>query len=653
MKKNILTLLTLFAAFSFSFAGSGGNVNDLRKKAKKELEVEHYHNAAKYLEQVVIQEPQDAWAHYELGISYLHTNSFEEALLHIQKAHRLDPDHGVDKLYHYWLGKAYHQNHNFEEAITEYDLYEQKFRANDDRREELETLKQQARVGKKHYANPNNVLIINLGFQVNSEFDEHSPVPAADGNTVYFTTKKLYQGHENQDSHGEYYETIFVTKRNNIGLWSVPAPVGGALDNLNSHDACVQIFDHDTKMLMHTQSGNGDIYLAEKDIKGNWITSQPLHAVNSKKLEEDATITRDGKMMIFSSEASARRSDLDLFYITKNEKDEWSEPISLGNTINTEYEEEAPFITKDGKTLFFSSNGDRSMGGYDIFKSILLEDGTWSEPENLGFPINSVYHDIYYQLNETETMAYFSSHREGGQGELDIYAIYPVQMVDVKGSINKKAIEGDTTNLHVYFNSVGENQMPFSGDVDVSEDGKFSEKLVSNNTYDVIITNGADTVLKDMLQVEKTMELGTTQDYALLYKEEIPEDGIKVKLTSDEIISALQQGYGVSLVLFDYNKTDLRPEAKVILDQLAGSLNENEEIKVTLEGHTDNIGSPSFNQKLSLKRATSAANYLTSKGVNTQRIATEGKGETAPLVPNTTQEGRDRNRRIEIKFQAK
>lgn len=671
-KKSIIlsTLLSCSILIS-SFAEGDQSIASLTKKAKKELEVEHYHNASEYLKQIVLEDQANAWAHYELGISYLHTYSFAEALLHIEKAYTLDHENGVDKEYHYWLGRAHHVNYNFEEAIHEYNLYEERFKAHDHRRDEIEHFKSQALIAQKEFNDPKNYLILNLSNQVNTEFDEHSPVSANDGNTIYFTTKKLYQGHDSQDGSGEYYETIFETSRNEAGVWSVPQVVGGALDHPNAHDATIQVFDHDNKMLIHSEEGHGDIYIAERDVKGNWVSAKPLTQVNTKHLEEDATISSDGKMIIYSSVSGGKEYDLDLYVTNELEDGTWTEGKKLPGRINTIYEEESPFLSRDGKTLYFASNGPTSMGGYDIFKSALQADGTWGKPENMGFPINSAYHDIYYQLNSSETMAFYSSHREGGQGELDIYAIYPVQMVQIDGDLNTKAIDGPTDDMHVYFNSVGENQLDYSTDAAISVDGTFSEHLVSNNTYNVIITNGSDTLVKEHLIVDKTLDKGKRQDYTLFYdhpedsliadstalasaepvKEKIPEEGVKMALTSDQIIDYLKKGFGVSLVLFDYNKHELRTDSRQILERLNKELAKNSDIKIILTGHTDSVGSENYNKALSLKRARTASSFLEQMGVAKNRIATQGKGESTPVASNDTEEGRLKNRRVEIQFQ--
>ena len=668
LKMRIVLLSFIFGGmFLSAFAETTKTVEQLTKEAKHELEDEHYHNAALTLKQLVEIDQANPWAHYELGISYLHTFSFAEALLHIQKAYQLDHENGVDKEYHYWLGRANHVNYKFEEAIHEYNLYEERFKEKDHRRDEIELFKAQALVAKREFNNPQNFLILNLSNQVNTEFDEHSPISADDGNTIYFTTKKLYQGHEDQDGSGEYYETIFQTKRDKAGVWSVPQVVGGALDHPDAHDATIQVFDHDSKMLIHSEEGHGDIYVAERDTNGNWVNAKPLTQINTNHLEEDATIADNGNMIIYSSEAGSKRYDLDLWVTYKINDSTWTEGKKLPGLVNSIYEEESPFISHDGKTLYFASNGPTSMGGYDIFRSELQADSTWGTPINMGFPINSAYHDIYYQLNTSETMAFYSSHREGGQGELDIYAIYPVQMVQVDGDINTKAIKGPTDDMHVFFNSIGDKQLDFSTDATISVDGHFSEKLVSNNTYSVIITNGIDTLLQERLVVEKTLEKGKRQDYTLFYdstsvdetalastetikKEDVPEEGVKMQLTTDQIINYLKKGFGVSLVLFDYNKFELRQDSKQILDRLAQELQEIEGITITLTGYTDSVGSDNYNKQLSLKRARTASSYLENMGIAKERIASKGKGEANPVASNDSEEGRLKNRRVEIQF---
>ena len=317
--------------------------------------------------------------------------------------------------------------------------------------------------------------------------------------------------------------------------------------------------------------------IAEKDSLGNWGKSDGLDMINSSKIEDDATISQDGNFIIFSRESTGLRYDMNLYYTEKDKNGNWSKPLEFGNNINTDYEEESPYLSPDGQTLYFASNGPKSMGGYDIFKVNKTANGSWSEPINLGYPINSVYHDLYYQENSSRTMAFFASHREGGKGELDIYAMYPVQMVKVKGKIDQSFIEGKDS-VHVYLNSKGDEELPFSTNVDVNEDGTFEQDVVSSNTYDVIITSGSKILNKDNLTIEKTLEKGKTVDYNLKPKKETlaeadkksnakkqPNDGVDMALTTDQIISYLEKGFGVSLVLFDYDKSELRTDSKAIL----------------------------------------------------------------------------------------
>ena len=665
VRNRIFLLSSIFLSSAFNvFSGEGDEVNisELKKQAKKEFALEHYHNAADMLEVVVEKDPTDAWAHYELGISYLHTNSFTEAVTHIKKAHDIDAKHGVDKTYHYWLGKAYHQNHQFDEAIEEYNLYENTLRPHDSEREELELFKSQAIIAQKEYSSPQNIVILNMGKDINTPFDEHSPIMADEGQTLYFTSKKKFEGHEKQDNVGEFYETIFVTKRDDKGVWSTPTVVPRRANENDAHDACIQIFDNNSKMLMYSDDGHGNIYLAEKDSLGNWGKYDDLDMINSSKIEDDATISQDGNFIIFSRESTGLRYDMNLYYTQKDKNGNWSKPLELGNNINSIYEEESPYLSPDGQTLYFASNGPRSMGGYDIFKCNKTSDGSWSNPINMGYPINTVYHDIYYQENSTRTMAFFASHRENGEGELDIYAMYPVQMVKVKGKIDTELIKGKDS-VHVYLNSKGEKELPFSTDLAINEDGTFEQPVVSNNTYDVIITNGSEILSKEDLKIEKTLEKGKTVDYNVALKKEepkttssekqnIPTEGVKMALTSDQIISYLEKGFGVSLVLFDYNKSELREDSKVILNRLLVELKEKPAIKVTLLGHTDDIGSEAYNKKLSKERADTAAQYLIKNGITNNRITTKGAGESSPLVANDSDQGRARNRRIEMKFTA-
>ena len=622
---------------------ANNDIEKLKKQALTELASERYQNAKELLTRIVVEDPEDAWFHYSLGISCLHTSSFETALIHLKKAYDINPISGVDDAYSYWLGRAYHQNHQFDLAIKEYANYLRMLKKSDKARNEVQTLIKQASLGATLVANPTQTVIVSFDNGTNSIYDDHSPIIGDNGSTIYYTSKiKLYDNAP-QDKKGDYYETVFVTQKNEMGIWSTPHSIRKR--NNEKHEACIQLFNNDQQMLAYRGVEKGKIFMLKKDPHGNWFTSDQLIEINNFGTDGNATVSDDGNVILFSRKAKGvSRQDSDLYYSTRNNWGFWEKPKPFSKQLNTLYDETSPFLSPDGKSLYFSSNNEKSMGGFDIFKSTFSSDGHWSTPENLGYPINTAHHDLYYQENKDKTIATFASHREEGKGQLDIYMAYNVQMVNISGTIANT----DAQDLSVYFNSTGDYQHPFSTQAKVSETGEFENQLVSDNSYRVFVSDGNQIIKEEVIEIEKSLVKGTSIKYVILLTNPETEQTTEESLNSEEIGTYLEEGYSISMVLFDYNKSDLNSTSIEILQAVLNELNQNKDLKVNLTGHTDEIGSEEYNLKLSENRAAIAASYLEKQGIAKSRITINAEGEKNPISDNSSEHERAKNRRLEI-----
>ncbi len=270
--------------------------------------------------------------------------------------------------------------------------------------------------------NPVDVTIDNMGETINSEHGDYVPVISADEELLMFTSRREGGTGGNLDPYGKYFEDIYVSIKNDME-WE--APIGlGELVNTDNHDACVGLSSDGTTLISYRTNeaySGGDLYYSELE---GVVWQKPIKFgpnINSEHLEPSASFTSDMRTLYFSSNRPGGIGDLDIYRVVKLPNGEWSLPQSLGEVINTKYSDDAPFIHPDGKTLYFSSKGHSTMGNYDIFKSDLNEDGTWSPPENLGYPINTTDDDIYFVLSADGKRGYFSSGRSGGFGGQDLY----------------------------------------------------------------------------------------------------------------------------------------------------------------------------------------------------------------------------------------
>lgn len=283
-------------------------------------------------------------------------------------------------------------------------------------------------------ANPVDLRIRNMGAQLNSNLHDYSPVVTADGNTMYFTSRRAGTVGGQRDAGGQYYEDIYMATRVD-GVWGEPVNVGKPL-NTDMMDATVGLSTDGNEMIIYRtppEAISGNLYISKR-AQGVW--SEPValtDRINGPSHEPSATISPDGSEIYFTSDRPGGLGGRDIYRIRRLPNGQWSLPLNLGPSVNTPYDEDAPFLHSDGTTLFFSSNGHNTMGGYDIFKSTLLDPdmNVWGLPENLGYPLNTVNDDIYFCLSEDGTTGYFSSERSKGVGGQDIYQVeFPNSQID-------------------------------------------------------------------------------------------------------------------------------------------------------------------------------------------------------------------------------
>lgn len=628
-------LIFLLIGFSQNFFATNPDL----KKGIQEYENDRYHNAIPYLETALEQDSTNAEAMFKLGVCYMHIFSFKESLELLQKAVSIDPE--VDEFSQYWIGRAHHENRNFDEAIKQYEVYLEEYtNEKDTRRKEIEKLISQAKVGKELTANPKYYIIENVGENINSPYHEHSPMLTMDGKTMIFTSQREFEGHHAQDPDGHFYETIFMSKKGEDGEWQAAEPFSATLDHEHSHDACIQLFDNDTKMIVYRQTHQGDFYVSEFE-GGEWKAPKPIEGINTGSYEVDASISSDGKTMYFATDKYTNERHIDLYYAIKKDDGEWGEAIPL-DVLNSPNDENAPFISKDGKTLYFCSNGDKSMGGYDVFKSEKTADGSWGAPINLGVPINSMDDDIHFFDDINTSTKYFASHRENGFGELDIFSATPVPFVEIDGqlisSVDNNLIEDDT--IQVLFNSVDGTNFEYSSG-DSLKAGKFKPNVISANTYELLVLKKGDTLYKE------TFEVPLAEGEKTVVKKDIVIDYEVPKAMPTNPVLVMKETGGVLKVGFAYDSSELTDEAKKSLDENFKN-NEGKDVTIHIIGHTDAKGTEAYNLKLSKRRAKSVAKYLTELGYAKEKVTSEGKGESEPIASNDTDEGRADNRRVEI-----
>ena len=332
----------------------------------------------------------------------------------------------------YYLARCYHLQKKFDQAIELYHQYknmEVKKRLDNSQIDRFIDISIRA---KDMISNPVDVRIENIGAMINSAYADHHPIISADESVLIFTSRREGSTGGQLDPYDRYFEDIYISYMEN-GQWTQPKNIGTSI-NTAMHDAGVGLSSDGTMMIIfrtNEELTGGDLYSTYLDGE-TW--EEPIKFgpnINTKWQETSASLSADGSEMYFSSNRPGGYGGKDIYKVTYLPHGDWSIPQNLGNVINTPYDDDAPFIHPDGKTLYYSSKGHETMGGYDIFKSDFEETdlnagtgGAWSKPENLGYPINTVDDDIHFTLSADGIREYYSSGKEGGYGGQDIYIVH-------------------------------------------------------------------------------------------------------------------------------------------------------------------------------------------------------------------------------------
>jgi hypothetical protein len=327
----------------------------------------------------------------------------------------------------YYLGRLSHLERKYDQAIEYYARYTLTSSENEHSNEETDALAAKCNTAILLEAKADSEMLIrNLGSSVNTEYAEYAPLLPAEGNFMVFTSRRKNDVFPAKDPLGDYFEDIYVAFRK-ADTWQ-PAKMLDTTINTYLHDAGTGLSADGEKLLLYRTSKDlksGDIYQSDF-VNRKW--SKPVMVgpiVNSPEyLETSACYSPDGQTIYFSSNRPGGYGGKDIYAVKKLPGGEWGKPFNLGPSVNTKFNEDAPFVHPIDKVLFFSSEGHRNMGGYDIFKSTYDDRGIYDIAENMGSPINTVDDDIFFVMNTDATMGYFSSQRDGGYGSQDIYSVY-------------------------------------------------------------------------------------------------------------------------------------------------------------------------------------------------------------------------------------
>lgn len=580
--------------------------------------------------------PNKADVNYKIGILYLESDFKFKALSYLEKASvlGLSSDYQITK----YLGIANQFNHNFEKAIENY----QNYKGSITDKEEIKKVDRriyECRNGLEFIANPVPVKIDNLGPAINTSFPEYAPVISADDSILIFTSRRPGSTGGIKDQSGLYFEDLYISKKTEEG-WGKPQNMGFPV-NTTSHEASVGISPDGNQLFIYKDNGNGDIYVCSISEDYKW--SKPVSVgseVNSAKyFENGACLSFDGKKLFFASNREGGAGGNDIWVAEKQDNGSWGKPLNLGLPINTEADEESPFMDLDGKTLYFSSRTHKGMGGFDIFKSVYNEETKkWSVPENLGYPINSADNELYFILSGDGKYGYYASVKEGGYGDKDIYRISMPPRPDYQDlqtrlqSIREKKylsnLSVDKAQSYILSGRVLDavTAKPVSNALMQLKDpgGNVIDEIISKSDGGYYFKITSDTLSACLLAAY-------AKGYVPFLKDiDIPKDKKIVDSQVNDIkLKKLDLGERFVLrnIYFDFDKSELKPESKADLENLIILLSDNPSIRIEIGGYTDSKGEKEYNRNLSQKRAEAVLNYLVSRGISKKRLVAKGYGE--------------------------
>ena len=619
---------------------------------------------AKALQQFKIAQdlnPDNALNNFRIGVCYINSSKPYKSISYLEKANELDAV--CDPFLNYYYGFSLQLKGEFDKAIEAYKRFEENYRKSDNFSKFVTMRKKECDNAKKYKSDPERVWVDNIE-SLNTEYDEIAPSITTDGSELIFSSNRPNGNKPNEVSQHDH--DIFVSYFSD-GEWRAPKPLPGDVNS--KEDDIVNNLAYDgTSMLLHKNNeGQTDIYESRlKGAKWGYPEIMPRQISSDRANEKYASYNHDGYNIFFSRDNESRSNGASIMYSgMRNRIEKNYGAATMVSEVNSRFNDGPVYLHIDGETMYLASQGHESLGGYDIFIS-KKEQGTWSRPQNLGYPINTPYDDFFFAATASGKYAYISSNRDGGKGGFDLYKVtfwgspkYPVVDVEdyllssiampIKDPKIEKAVEVNKVSLTVFKGNTIDA---------LSRDAvEAAIEITDNSTGSVIesfTTNSATGKFLISLEAGMNYGIAVKADGYLFHSEnfDIPDDSEYNLINKTIELKNIAIGSTIALrnIFFDVGKASLRSESNAELDRLVKLLKDVTSLKIEISGHTDNTGSASLNQKLSQERAESVVRYLTSKGIKESRMTAKGYGASKPIASNSTQSGRQENRRTEFEI---
>lgn len=621
----------------------------LMNKAEYTFYGENFEEALRMYEQLEAEHPKETDHLYFKYIAQLLTTHRGQD---IDKLLALEEIHGKhDKFYNYWLGRVHMSRYELElarerfQGFLEVDAYK-----SDIILKEVKTYLSKLKYAEKFYNDPDEYEIEPLPADVNTPYDEITPAFFSGHQELLFASNRPVSLKGMAASNFGIYHSENVQ-----GKWITPTKVD-VMGETSYENAKIEIIDKDNRLYTYRPEDGGNIMYSEF-ANNKWSSLKEFDSkIKNKHIESHFFINDAEDLILFISQA---RKDKEIWE-TRLVNGNWTEPGPIKGSINSPYDEESPFLSHDGATLYFSSNRPESMGGYDVFRAKYdYNTGVWQKPENMGFPINTIDDEINFEVTPSDQSGYLSSNRLHSQGGYDIYYFHIIDKILIKGKVidgSGNPVAGAEVKFHpkVYedeafiakTNSDGSYQTLIINKEDFRVEVLVFQTPIHNEDYTSYIPTNSPHLSLD-INVSVPAGLKKHKNFATIFEGEKGKSNVEIEM----IGSKFRSGNKVVLnnIYFDFQSYSLKPESDEILNKIYASMESNPDLKVQIAGHTDNIGSVESNLSLSKKRAEAVKKYLTKRGISSDRIQTAGYGESQPLASNDDEEnGRELNRRIEI-----
>jgi outer membrane protein OmpA-like peptidoglycan-associated protein len=684
--KNLIKLFFLFficnltIAQNVDFKSSNFKDSDALKNAKKAIDLgddlwklgneavfqvsdygQNYKKALAQFMEAQKLNPNNGELNFKIGVCYIHSTDPGKGISYIKKAKELDPK--CSPFLNYYHAVILQLEGKFAEAKKGFIAFEDEYRKADNFSKFTLQRKKECEYAEKRISAPERVWIDNVK-ELNGSTDDLAPSVSTDGSELIMSSNR--SGGKSVNNVGEYDFDIFSSTLI-TGEWLFPKKLSGKINSTDDDVSNTLSYDG-TKMLLHrTIDGQSDIF-ESKLVGADWTEPSILsNMISSPKTNErNACYNDDGYRIYFTRDNDIRANGTEIMFssIQSKVKQDFM-AATMVTSCNTKFNEGPIYLSIDGETMYFASEGFESLGGYDIFYSKKTQ-GQWSTPVNMGYPINTQYDDFYFSPTANGKYAYISSNRAGGLGGFDIYKVtfwgeekqsiieiedfllasiaMPVKdnQIEASVNVNKKSL---TVFKGVTIDAISRKPIEASIEITDNSTGKVIETFLTNSaTGKFIIT----------LNSGRNYGIAVKSDGYLFHSEnfDIPagsDDNLVNKIIELKNI-AIGSKIALRNIFFDLGKSNLRSESNAELDRLVKLMQDVPNLKIEISGHTDNTGSAIVNDALSQQRAEAVVTYLSGKGIKSSRMIAKGYGSNIPITSNNTEDGRQQNRRTEFEI---